>query len=130
PKAGPPESGRLEAGRLEFGSTGHEMAVAVHRPQSRPPEPLLLVDLAVAASRSAREHPIVAGQHEPARSRVPVAGHVPAAGQDAGGPRSADRAASALRQPSAPIDVERIVDAVHRRFVRRLAIEAERRAVR
>ncbi|MGI5132207.1 hypothetical protein ACQEVB_35760 [Pseudonocardia sp. CA-107938] len=29
-----------------------------------------------------------------------------------------------------PVDVDRIVDAVHRRLVRRLAVEADRRAAR
>jgi len=57
--------------------------------------------------------------------------HVSSPGPQAGAPRRADRPAQARAQAAAPaIDVEHIVDAVHRRFVRRLAIESERRAVR
>lgn len=117
-----PESVRRESVPPEFGQTSPAVAVPVHRPPSRPQEQLPLVD--IAAVRTTRSRPV------PADQREPVVGHVPVAGQDAGAPRSADRAAQPRRQATASVDVEHIVEAVHRRFVRRLAIEAERRAVR
>ncbi|MGH3943133.1 MAG: hypothetical protein ACRDTG_31825 [Pseudonocardiaceae bacterium] len=100
----------------------------------RPGEPLLLVDLETATARAVRNRPGSAEQQESA------GGHVAGVGRAAGAPRSADRGVQdrgvqdrgvqARRPAAAPMDVERIVDAVHRRFVRRLAIEAERRTVR
>lgn len=134
PESGHPESGHPEVGHPEVGWTGRAVPVGAHRLHPRPEETLLLVDLAVATARAARDRPVAAEQREPRAGRTPVAGHVPGVGLDAGAPRSADRSAQAQvagrRQATAPIDVEHIVDAVHRRFVRRLAIEAERRAVR
>jgi hypothetical protein len=72
---------------------------------------------------------MAAEQRDPRGHRPPVASHPGQTGHD-DPPRGADRGGAAQRQVSAPIDVEHIVDTVHRRFVRRLAIEAERRAVR
>lgn len=106
------------------------------QPHVRPEQPLLLVDLEAATSRPGRNRPVTAGHRESGAGvgRTPGAGRLSGAAQAVGAPHIADRAAQeqaqARRQVTAPVDVERIVDAVHRRFVRRLAIEAERRAVR
>jgi hypothetical protein len=83
------------------------------------------VDLAAATARSASnavaaERRAVAEQPPPGRSGIPSS---PATGPTTGSPRPA--------RPAPPaVDLDRIVDAVHRRVVRRLAIEAERRGGR
>lgn len=132
----PAEPGRAHRSMREEGS-GMPLAVARPAPavvhsHARPGEPLLLVDLQAATSWSTRNRALTAEHQESRVSRTPGTGQVPRTGQAASAPRSADRAAPAPahRQAAAPMDVERIVDAVHRRFVRRLAIEAERRAMR
>jgi len=111
-------------------------ANSVNRPLPSLREPLLLVGLAAATSRSTQDSPgtaerrdLVAGRP----GRPPVAGRPdrpPGAGEAAPAVPSAGGAARPHRPSAAEVDVEHIVDTVHRRFVRRLAVEAERRAVR
>jgi hypothetical protein len=113
--------------------TGGAMVVAAHRPHSRTGEPLLLVDLAVATGRPAQDHPVAAGQREtpgPMGRPASGAGHAPAPGHGASIARSAPRTTQPTHPETAPIDIGHIVDMVHSRFVRKLAVEAERRAVR
>ncbi len=143
PEAGSPDLGsaRLNGAPrpARVASSATPPIVAVHPARwSRwgPPagfqEPLPLVDL--AASQAVPNRSIPAEQREPATARLPVERYAQMGRQDAGAPRSADRPvqtpAQSQRHTTAAIDVEHIVEAVHRRFVRRLAIEAERRAVR
>lgn len=114
------------------------VAATVTPTRSRLGEPLLLVDPTPTASRPAGDRSAATGQwapgvdHVPAVIHAPVGGHPPGTGQGAAARRGADRAAQAQtgRWATGPVDVEHIVEAVHRRFVRRLAIETERRGVR
>jgi hypothetical protein len=83
-------------------------------PSPAQPLPLPLVDLAVATARTAETHPAA----DPVPHRAPPA--APAR----------DTAGQPIRQPNPSVDIGQIVDAVHRRFLRRLAVESERRGVR
>lgn len=85
--------------------------------QRRSPMPLAGVG-AAAPSRPAPQPTAPSGPR----------GSVPAATAASSGPPSA--AAPSPPAAAPPVDIEHIVDTVHRRFLRRLAVEGERRGVR
>jgi hypothetical protein len=107
------------------------IVVAAQRPRQNPVEPMVLVDLAVATARPVRDQPVAIDQRETPRS---VARHVQLPGNSVQAARSTQpvhpETAHAAVPTTGPIDIARIVDLVHNRFVRRLAVEAERRGVR
>ncbi|MFC4584940.1 hypothetical protein [Sphaerisporangium corydalis] len=106
-------------------ATGGLPLVAPARPPLRTGEPLLLARAPADPSPGRNGRAAAAGppvRPEPART-VP-ARTVPLDG-DAHAARGQARPAS-----PAPVDIDHIVETVHRRFARRLAIEAERRGTR
>jgi hypothetical protein len=94
-------------------------------------EPLVLLDPAMAATRSAGDQPV-----ERRATPQPVARSVPVPANSAGRARSAQpghrETVPIDSEPvdSGQVDIGHIVDLVHNRFVRKLAVEAERRAGR
>lgn len=86
--------------------------IVVHAPapsgRDRPIQTLPLVDLTKAITHTPR-HP---AEPPPPTTRTPS--HQP----------------QPTRQPTQSLDIAQIVDTVHRKFLRRLAVESERRAVR
>ncbi|MGQ0778520.1 MAG: hypothetical protein ACT4NY_29605 [Pseudonocardiales bacterium] len=131
---GPADPEPVDHGLQRPGTPARPAVGAAVHPHVRAEQPLLLVDLEAVTARPARNRAVTAEHREAPTGRTSGPGHVQGAGQAVGALPHADHAAQtqaqARRQATAPVDVERIVDAVHRRFVRRLAIEAERRAVR
>jgi hypothetical protein len=114
---------------------GAAVVVSAQRPRSRPGVPLLLVDLAVAAARPARGHPDPGERRETPES---LGWNVSGTGQRTVPEREVARSAAQkiartpqpVRPEATPVDIAHIVDLVHNRFVRKLAVEAERRMVR
>ncbi|GAA3812830.1 hypothetical protein GCM10022226_36890 [Sphaerisporangium flaviroseum] len=109
PLAGPPARGTAPAG-----------------PRNGPPAPP-----PAATGRIVRPG---TGRAAPARAEMAPMGTVPT-GTAQRGTAPRDEGATAARVPvrppsPAPVDIEQIVETVHRRFARRLAIEAERRGAR
>jgi len=113
-------------GRPARPASGAPVAYA-RSPGSRPPGPLVFLDPAVATARP--EPGASPFPHRPAPA-PPEIRPFPQAGQ----PWPAETAGRPNRLEPAPrdrtADIAHIVDLVHDRFVRRLAVEAERRAVR
>ena len=89
---------------------------------SPPPSPMPLA----ATAHRAPDGSAATGRPTPTVGRGPgAAGPAQASPAAAGSNGTAHTAAAA-----APVDIDRIVDTVHRRFLRRLAVEGERRGVR
>jgi hypothetical protein len=108
------------------------------RTNVRPVEPLVLLDPAMAAVQSAGVQPAAAGRQA---TPQPVARSAAVPANSANGTRSAQPGhretvpvdsgqVDSGQAGSGQVDIGHIVDLVHNRFVRKLAVEAERRAVR
>lgn len=114
-----------------------ERAANVNFPVAHPREPLPLVAVATATARPAASRsvagepgPSVATASRMSERQAPLAARgavrmQPAiAAEPAGGPAETKRPAPAT------IDIDRVVDKVHRKFIRQLVVEGERRGVR
>jgi hypothetical protein len=86
--------------------------------QARAPLPL------VAVAHPAVSQPAVGAQSPPKPRPSPPYSPAPSA------PEPAARSAAPQRSEQPAVDIDRIVDKVHRKFLRQLAIEGERRGVR
>jgi len=97
---------------------------AAHRgPVARPYAPLPLLDLAAAAAPADRSGAVDPGLPGPPPVPAPY-GPVPQ-----GAARPPERRSERPGPGRPTLDLDRLAGAVHRRFVRQLAIEAERRGV-
>jgi hypothetical protein len=97
-----------------------QIAPGANLPAAQPRPPLPLVPAAQT----------VAGQRAAADRLAPAAGPDPIQIRPAPAPEMAARGVETKRSDQPAIDIDRIVDKVHRKFLQRLAIEGERRGVR
>jgi hypothetical protein len=129
--------GRPAAATPWQASTGEPAALVVREQIARQPMPAPNLSAAqsraplplAAAAHAAVSQPAVAAQSLPKPRQsppYPPAPYPPAPSA----PESAARSTAPQRSEQQEVDIDRIVDKVHRKFLRQLAIEGERRGVR
>jgi hypothetical protein len=114
--------------------TGPERSAGSHRHAAHQRAPMPLVGPpAPGPARSTPDGPAGPGSPGPARRSAPTASPGALSGRSVAptlGRRGGRGGAEARPGAVAAVDIDRIVDQVHRKFVRRLAVEGERRGAR